>query len=100
MLCADSETCAPEETQQVAERVRRKQVACLTSALRQVAKPFPDRLTAILAGSGEFLAQAALTAQQAFHIPSIVSLSERMGPEISRAACAYAVAVLAREQSP
>jgi hypothetical protein len=70
----------------------------------------------ILSGSGEFLARDAWDDFSAskmlpYHLPflqqgpgaprspaaRLLSLSERLGPEVSRAACAYAVAVLASE---
>jgi probable H4MPT-linked C1 transfer pathway protein len=70
----------------------------------------------VLSGSGEFLARDAWAGDEQLRGlnpllspappegrgepdsgPRLVSLSERLGPEISRAACAYAVAVLAAE---
>jgi hypothetical protein len=57
--------------------------------------------TLILSGSGEFLARAALElAWDQPRVPPadrIKSLAERLGPDISTAACAHAVAVLASE---
>ncbi|HYT89715.1 MAG TPA: hydantoinase/oxoprolinase family protein [Gemmataceae bacterium] len=100
MLCADAETCTPAETRKLAERALLKQVHLLTSALRQVSERLPGLQTVILAGSGEFLARTALAEQEHFPLSKIVSLTEQLGPEISQAACAYALAVLASEQSP
>jgi hypothetical protein len=72
----------------------------------------------LLSGSGEFLVRDAwddFSASETlpYHLPFLqqgadaprppaaqfLSLSERLGPEGSRAACAYAVAVLASEQA-
>jgi (4-(4-[2-(gamma-L-glutamylamino)ethyl]phenoxymethyl)furan-2-yl)methanamine synthase len=99
MLCADAETCSPEETRRLAERALLKQVYFLGSAFRRVVErlPTPPR-TIILAGSGERLAGVALRGQQDFPVPEVISLADRLGPEVSRAACAYAVAVLATER--
>jgi uncharacterized hydantoinase/oxoprolinase family protein len=98
MLCADAETCAPAETQRLAERVLLKQVYLLDSAFRQAAKQVPEPQTVILAGSGEFLARTALGEQKHFPIPHVISLAERLGPALSAAACAHALAVLALER--
>jgi hypothetical protein len=51
----------------------------------------------VWAGEGEFLAQRALKQQREIAPCRVVSLRDKLGPEISRAACAYAVAVLATE---
>jgi (4-(4-[2-(gamma-L-glutamylamino)ethyl]phenoxymethyl)furan-2-yl)methanamine synthase len=103
MLCADAETCAPEEARKLAERVLLKQVYALTSNIQQVARKMPSPpQTLVLAGSGEFLARAALQ-QDVFPLDfpagRFISLTDRMGPEVSQAACAYALAVLATERA-
>jgi hypothetical protein len=56
--------------------------------------------TVVIAGEGEFLATAALREQDAFPPCYGVRLSLGLGAEVSRAACAYALAVLAAEQGP
>ncbi|MCI0459164.1 MAG: hypothetical protein L0Z62_19580 [Gemmataceae bacterium] len=100
MLCADSETCSPEETQRLAQRVLAKQAYLLTGAFQQVTKHLPAPPgVAILAGSGERLAYAALREQHDFPLPQLISLSEQLGPAVSNAACAYALAVLASERA-
>jgi (4-(4-[2-(gamma-L-glutamylamino)ethyl]phenoxymethyl)furan-2-yl)methanamine synthase len=98
MLCADAETCAPEETRRLADRVLLKLVYHLGFAVEASVKHLlgPPQ-TIVLAGSGEFLARLILNEQKAFPIPAVVSLAEQLGPEISQAACAYALAVLATE---
>ncbi len=50
---------------------------------------------AVISGSGEFLARRLL-ARLGLDVP-IVSLREELGPALSRAATAHALAVLARE---
>ena len=98
MLGADVETCTVEETRQLVETARQSQELLLAAALRAVVSrlPRPPR-TVVLAGSGEFLARRILQRQQSFPVRDVVSLTERLGPDLSGAACAYAVAVLAAE---
>jgi probable H4MPT-linked C1 transfer pathway protein len=99
MICADAETCPPEQTEELARAVRRRQAAMIGRALEAVAQTLPrppDRI--ILAGSGEFLACEVL------HHPALagaapVSLGQELGAEISQAACAHALAILALEQT-
>lgn len=98
MLCADTETCSPAETQRLAERVLLKQVYLLDSAFERVGQLGGDPQAVILAGSGEFLARTALGEQKHFPVPEVISLGERLGPALSAAACAHALAVLASEQ--
>jgi probable H4MPT-linked C1 transfer pathway protein len=98
MLCADDETCNEAETTDLALRTRARQIGVLCDALRQVVGGQAEPLrTVILAGSGEFLARVVLSAMALAALP-VISLTERLGPAISQAACAYAVAVLAGEQ--
>jgi (4-(4-[2-(gamma-L-glutamylamino)ethyl]phenoxymethyl)furan-2-yl)methanamine synthase len=98
MLCADAETCAPEETRRLAERVLLKLVYHLGFAVEASVKHLPGPpQTLVLAGSGEFLADLILREQKAFAVPAVVSLADQLGPQISQAACAYALAVLAAE---
>ena len=54
--------------------------------------------TLILAGSGEFLMRAALPRLPLAKVRCI-SLADQLGPAISQAACAHALAVLASEST-
>jgi probable H4MPT-linked C1 transfer pathway protein len=99
MLCADLETCTQEEVRQLAWTVCLRQRQLLREALEHVLKasvdkPFP---TLITAGAGEFLVPSLLDSQPGAFTTRTVSLGQELGPEISQAACAYAVAVLAAE---
>jgi probable H4MPT-linked C1 transfer pathway protein len=98
MLCADLETSTGEERLALAERVRDSLVNRLDSAVDAVAGRLPaGPRTFVLAGSGEFLARRVLS-QWRGHSPSrVISVGELLGPDVSQAACAYAVAVLAAE---
>jgi probable H4MPT-linked C1 transfer pathway protein len=100
MLCADIETCSEDETRKLALRASQRQIHLLHKALEHVAAALPGPLqTVVLAGSGEFLARALLKMHPVSSGTRVVSLEELLGPEISQAACAYALAVLAAEQS-
>lgn len=99
MLCADSETSTEEQRLKLATKASKRQVYALGAALGAVAKRLlgpPE--TVIVSGSGEFLAPAVLDTQPACAAAKRVSLAEEVGPEASRAACAYALAVLASER--
>jgi (4-(4-[2-(gamma-L-glutamylamino)ethyl]phenoxymethyl)furan-2-yl)methanamine synthase len=99
MVCADQETSTIEEREKLANRILLKQVNTLHYAVEQVSGLLrePPR-TIVLAGEGEFLALPVLNNQSAFPPCPIVGLWETLGAGISRAACAYAVAVLAAEE--
>jgi hypothetical protein len=98
LVCSDSETCSLEETRRLAQRARDRQLRLIATAMARVAGGLPQRpRTWILAGSGEFLAQAALARQKGWGTFEVISLAERLGPGISQCACAYALAVLASE---
>jgi probable H4MPT-linked C1 transfer pathway protein len=98
MLCADLETSTEDERRKLAEFSLLRQVYQLASAVGTVSKRLtgPPR-TVVLSGAGEFLAQLVLTKQEAFPPCSVVFLSHKLGPELSCAAAAFAVAVLAKE---
>ena len=59
--------------------------------------PAPPR-TVITSGEGEFLTWPLLKQQQAIPPCDVVRLGNNISPAVSRAACAYAVAVLAEEE--
>lgn len=99
MLCADLETSTADERRRLAERVLLRQVMALEFAFKSVASRLPALpQTVLLAGEGEFLARAALEHQKDIPPCQAVVLSDALAPAISRAACAYAVAMLAAER--
>jgi probable H4MPT-linked C1 transfer pathway protein len=112
MLCGDEETCTPDEIDELARAMFRRQCSIIREAIQRVAWRDFDRETihrgmvehetihrpsVILAGSGEFLARQALTMEPALAVARIVSLTEEWGAASSRAACAYAFCRLAAE---
>ncbi|HXG11426.1 MAG TPA: hydantoinase/oxoprolinase family protein [Gemmataceae bacterium] len=97
MLGGDGETCPLEETRDLARRAAQEQIARIRAGLKRVADalPGPPR-TVIVSGSGELVAREVVQGWQA---ATLVSLAEKLGPAVSQAACAYALAVLAAEQA-
>jgi probable H4MPT-linked C1 transfer pathway protein len=100
MICADQETSTADERSQIAERVLLRQVYQIGSAIETVAKKALPRLpeTIILAGVGEFLARTALTEQKTIPPCKTFCLEINLGAEVSKAACAVALAVIAAEK--
>lgn len=90
MVGADSETFTERDVMNLAHKVVDRQIALLRDAVKHVTAGFSlHPKTVVISGSGEFLARKVLENM------NLVSLADNLGPEISQAACAYAVAVLA-----
>jgi probable H4MPT-linked C1 transfer pathway protein len=99
MFCADLETSTVEERGRYAESILQYQVTMLGRAFNDVVQRLPaSPQTIVLAGEGEFLSRITLKAQASIPACRVVSLGKELGEEISRAACAYAVAILAAEK--
>ncbi|MGH7172091.1 MAG: hydantoinase/oxoprolinase family protein [Gemmataceae bacterium] len=99
MLCADLETSTADERRTYAENILGHQMMVLGSSFKCVASRLPALPQTILfAGEGEFLIRLTLKGQQNIPPCRVVALSRELDPEISRAACAYAVAMLAMEK--
>ncbi len=98
MLCADLETSTEAERRALALKATVRQEVMIGFALERVAErlPGPPR-TIVLAGEGEFLGFRSLGRQERFPPCQIIGLGQRLGESVSRAAGAYAVAVLAAE---
>jgi probable H4MPT-linked C1 transfer pathway protein len=101
MLGGDAETLPNSETHQLALRGLAKLGFRIQQAIEGVARPLARPLgTVIVSGSGEFLARGVVNEMLArLPFQKRISLAEQVGQEISRAACAYAVAVLAAGSS-
>jgi len=99
MLGGDGETCTPAATLQLAQSTVTSLLEEIGSTVKVVVGRLPEPpRTVILAGSGEFLAREIVANQNWSPQPTLVSLNARLGRDLSRAACAYAVAVLAAER--
>ncbi|HVS36314.1 MAG TPA: hydantoinase/oxoprolinase family protein [Gemmataceae bacterium] len=99
MDCTDLETSTPEERKKLVNWILFKLTYSIMTAVRQVVGRLPEPpRKVVIAGEGAFLALHILKAQSAFPPCPTVPIRDKLGPEISRAACAYAVAVLAAEE--
>jgi probable H4MPT-linked C1 transfer pathway protein len=97
MLCADVETCSPNDIEGLARLLLHRQLEVIRNALYQVglAEQKSAEPTIVLAGSGEFLARRALALPPALPSAEIISLTDKWGKSASQAACAYALCQLA-----
>jgi probable H4MPT-linked C1 transfer pathway protein len=97
MIGGDAESCTAEETLVLARQAVSVQQSLVQFALRRVRRALPASPGKfILSGSGEFLARQVLD-RDGVPPEQIMSLQEHLGPALSEAACAHAVAVLAAE---
>jgi hypothetical protein len=96
MRCADLDSMTAEEIDELARNIRDRQLAILAEALATVTGrlPEPPRLV-VAAGAGEFLVVDVLARSELLRRVPLLSLADRLGAELSTAACAYALAVLA-----
>lgn len=97
MFAADQEEFNHRDALTMANDVAAAQAQLLKTNLERVLAPLrepPAKL--ILSGHGEFLAATAMEGTPLASLPR-VSLTKEIGPENSRCAPAYALAVLARE---
>lgn len=98
MLCADLESSTEQERRALALKATVRQEVMIGFALERVAERLPGAPQAVvLAGEGEFLAFRSLGRQERFPPCQVIGLGQRLGEATSRAACAYAVAMLAAE---
>jgi probable H4MPT-linked C1 transfer pathway protein len=98
MLCADLETSTEEQRLHLAEDVLRAQARWIQITLTDATEhlPVPPR-TVVFSGEGVFLAALAWRGSRFAGQGPEVNLGEALSPEVSRSACAYAVAVLLSE---
>ncbi|MBL7040389.1 MAG: H4MPT-linked C1 transfer pathway protein [Pirellulaceae bacterium] len=96
MVCADPEQFDQTDGLVVGQSFADAQVSDVRAAVRQVMDRMPSLpQTVILSGHGEFVARRVLS--KSGLQTQVVSLTEHLGPDMSRAATAYALAALARE---
>jgi (4-(4-[2-(gamma-L-glutamylamino)ethyl]phenoxymethyl)furan-2-yl)methanamine synthase len=97
MVCADATSFSAEDARQAAEIIRNAQIAQLQAALSRAASALAEPCEfVVMSGAGEFLAGSV--ARGAVVNGNLVSLSERLGPDVSSCAPAHAVAALAAEE--
>jgi probable H4MPT-linked C1 transfer pathway protein len=97
MVCADADSFTAEDARQAAATVREAQLEILQAAVEKVVTRLGTLpKTVITSGHGEFLLRHLLA-----RLPwqaDVLSLTEELGPAVSRCAPAHALAVLARER--
>lgn len=110
MLCGDCETIQLAQVESLANDVVTFQCGHIRQAFQKAVRPvFRERISlsekgghfnpiVLACGSGEFLALRVFVGHQ--DCEDVLSLGERVGPEVSACAPAYAVAVLATERRP
>jgi probable H4MPT-linked C1 transfer pathway protein len=97
MVCADADSFTAQDARQAAATVREAQLELIQAAVEKVVTRMgaPPK-TVITSGHGEFLLRHLL-ARLPWHA-DVLSLTEELGPAVSRCAPAHALAVLARER--
>ncbi len=97
MICADANTFSDGDAVAAATCIRDRQAAVLADALRAIENAAPHRIERyVVSGQGEFLARRIIT--EVLAKPSVFSLSDALGPQVSTCAPAHALAVLACER--
>lgn len=99
MICADRTHFSLADAIEMARHVSSSQIRQLADALHKVASNHPASCGHyVISGSGEFLARRLLTENG--DTTTYTSLSQELGPAVSSAAAARAVAMIAREECP
>jgi probable H4MPT-linked C1 transfer pathway protein len=95
-ICADRQMFDESDALAAAEAIARSQLAKIAVAIGRVLGRLPAAPQAIvISGRGEFVARRALERMKVG--ATIISLSDELGPALSRSATAHALAVIARE---
>jgi len=95
-ICADRTMVGLEDATGMARCVADAQRGRIGEAIQRVLGRLPARPAGVVvSGSGEFLARRVL--REVNCDASVVSLAEKLGSDLSRAATAHALAVLAAE---
>jgi probable H4MPT-linked C1 transfer pathway protein len=97
MRCTDAHLFSAEEASLLAERAITVQQEAVARAIERVLAGRRPIERIVLAGSGEIVARCVCARHPTWSRAQIESLSAMLGPGLSEAACAYAVAMLAEE---
>lgn len=101
MIGSDRTRFAMDQARQLAEEIHRSQLDAIMGAVDLVFEDsgFERFDTLVVGGEGQFLLDAIVEQHELLDGVNVVRLSEELNPDISRAACAYAVALLAEKHS-
>jgi probable H4MPT-linked C1 transfer pathway protein len=98
LLCGDGETVLAGQVQKLAQAARRAQLDKIRGAIETALGRMPQGPEVLVySGSGEFLIEQSVAAHPQLSHMARISLSSKLGPDISTAACAKAVMHLARK---
>jgi len=98
MRCADRESFTESDADRLAALALEAQWHAVDRAIEQITKGKPAVERIVVAGSGEVLGRSVCERRRDWQEIPQVSLVEKLSPELSVAACAYAVAVLAAKE--
>jgi probable H4MPT-linked C1 transfer pathway protein len=99
MVCADSQMASFRDVAKIARAVADAQLESILAAAHKAVQRLPEPpARVVISGQGEFLARRV--ADRLVKDAEIVSLGERLGVALSRAATAHALAVIAGETCP
>lgn len=100
MKCADSETMSFAEARELAQTVSETQITRILNGISHVVDKLPQSPGRVLvAGSGEFLGELAVSQHPIIRTWEIIRVSQIMDPSRSECLCAWAVANLALDDS-
>lgn len=98
MLCCDRDEFSLEDARAAAQFIANVQLQILSTAAQRIrerqSEPFE---TVVVSGSGSFLAARLCEGAEALRGCNVISLAHETSPAIAEAACAYAVARLAKD---
>ncbi len=95
-LCCDRLELDAAAATVVAQYLANRQIEQISTALEKVLIDREPRQTVIISGSGSFLARQIVETHPRLGGVKIVDLSAQLSADLASAACAYAVAMLAR----
>lgn len=96
MRCADAENFSDDQTRELARRALRTQWRTVELALEHVVEKRPAINRFVVSGSGEILGRSVCAYHRSWSTLPLTSLADLVGADLSAAACAYAVAMLAQ----
>lgn len=100
LRCADADEFPRAEARALAERALARQVEFVGWAVDAVLRERPTPRQVILIGSGAALGHAVCAVHPRLRDSDQTAITEWLGADLSMAACAYAVALLAAEEAP
>ncbi|MCG6156681.1 hydantoinase/oxoprolinase family protein [Rubinisphaera margarita] len=99
MLCSDADSQPETFWLEIARQLRERQLEQISVSLQRVLDSLPaSPRSVVISGSCEFLVREVIRREPRLQDVELVSVSQALGPQLSTAACAYALTQLAIEQ--